>query len=50
MCSNYPGIKLELALLREQDEIEHLSSYVFSCIYFSFMVIELLNLFIHLFL
>ena len=28
MCSNYPGIKLEPALLRQQNKIEHLSSYV----------------------
>ena len=27
MCSNYPGIKLEPALLRYQDKIEHMSSY-----------------------
>ena len=27
MCSNYPGIKLEPALLRLQDNIEDVSSY-----------------------
>ena len=27
MCSNYPGIKLEPALKRLIDKIEHLSSY-----------------------
>ena len=27
MCSNYPAINLEPALLRQQDKIEHLSSY-----------------------
>ena len=27
MCSNYPGIKLGPALQREEDKIEHLSSY-----------------------
>ena len=27
MCSNYPGIKLEPALQRWEDKIEHLSSY-----------------------
>ena len=27
MCSNYPGIKLEPALQRQEDKIEHLSSY-----------------------
>ena len=27
MCSNYPGIKLEPALQRLEDKIEHLSSY-----------------------
>ena len=27
MCSNYPGIKLEPALQRLEDEIEHLSAY-----------------------
>ena len=27
MCSNCPGIKLEPALLRQEDKIEHLSSY-----------------------
>ena len=27
MCSNYPGIKLEPVLQREEDKIEHLPSY-----------------------
>ena len=27
MCSNYSGIKLEPVLQREEDKIEHLSSY-----------------------
>jgi len=27
MCSNYPGIKLEPALGKWEDKIEHLSSY-----------------------
>ena len=29
MCSNYPGIKLEPALGRLEDKIEHLSSYAY---------------------
>ena len=28
MCSNNPGIKLEPVLLRQQNKIEHLTSYV----------------------
>ena len=27
MCSNYPGSKLEPALQRQEDKMEHLSSY-----------------------